>query len=100
MTKVGGHVSSSLTSNHFSDGEGNDQGGTAYGQGFLIAWQRGPLGSGEDRTAPNGAMVEDVIAATIDRLEHYQASKFASDHNTEALDHLRAAVQALEARTA
>ena len=48
---------STVTSNHFSDGNGNPAGGTTYGNGFAIGWQNGPLGRGPDRIEPNGAFV-------------------------------------------
>ncbi len=74
-------------------------GGCTYGVGFTISWQNGPLGRGPERKAPNGAFVEDIIGAVMDRLEYYQASPYASEHNAEALAHLRSAVERLQART-
>ena len=91
---------STVTSNHFSDGNGNPAGGTTYGTGFAIGWQNGPLGRGPDRIEPNGAFVEDVIAAAIDRIEFYQRSRFASDYNALALIHLTTALDTLQQRTA
>ena len=44
--------------------------------------------------------VKDVIAAAVDRIESYQGSRFKSDYNARALDHLTAALQSLHARTA
>lgn len=87
-------------SSHFSDKDGNPSGGTTHGTGFAIGWQNGPLGRGADRKEPNGAFVEDVINAAIDRLEYYQASKFASSYNAAALEHLLNAVDSLNRRTA
>lgn len=89
-----------ITSNHFTDSEGNPSGGTTYGVGFTIGWQNGPLGRGEDRQPPNGAFVEDIIAAAINRIEFYQASKFACQRNQETLAHLRAALASQNGRTA
>lgn len=91
---------SKVTSNHFSDADGNPAGGTTYGNGFAIGWQNGPLGRGLDREEPNGAFVEDVIAAAVDRIEFYQGSRFESDYNARALKHLQEALQALHQRTA
>ncbi len=51
------------------------------------------------RKEPNGAFVEDVIAACADRLRYYQASRFASSYNAKALEHLDAAMAALDQRT-
>ena len=90
---------STVTSNHFSDGNGNPAGGTTYGNGFAIGWQNGPLGRGPDRIEPYGAFVEDVIAAAIDRIEFYQGSKFHCVENAVALGHLKAASEVLQERT-
>ena len=104
-----------ITAHHFDSEEGNPAGGSTFGNGFAIAWQNGPLGrhsahcdlsdplgcaSDCTRKTQNGAFVEDIIAAAVDRLEYYQASDFASSYNEEALNHLHSALMALEARTA
>lgn len=89
-----------ITSNHWSDENGNPAGGCTYGNGFAISWQNGPLGRGEDRIQPNGAFVEDVIAAALDRLEYYQSSKFACGHNARAITALHTALGQLHDRTA
>lgn len=88
-----------FSSKHFDDANGNPAGGTTYGTGFTIAWQNGPLGSGEDRKLPNGAFVEDVIAAAADRIRYYQNSRFACQRNENAIRHLVAALEELEMRT-
>lgn len=113
---------------HDLDEQGRPAGGVTVGRGFTIAWQHGPLAegliapnecvnpehfTGRDprdgahlntvhtlcRRAPNGAFVEDVIAAAIGRLEHYQATEFACSENAEALAALRFAAEALRYRT-
>ncbi len=106
---------------HFQDPAGNPAGGTSFGNGFAIGWQNGPLGrhvAGPDgcclqlapdkrpgcvkgctRIAPNGAFVEDVLGAVVDRIEYYQSTKFACERNARALDHLRAALVELNNRT-
>ena len=89
-----------IHSEHFNDANGNPAGGTTFGRGFAIGWQNGPLGRGADRKEPNGAFVEDIIKAAIDRIDYYQASQFASDYNARARDHLALALAALEERTA
>ena len=88
-----------ITEKHFSDTQGRPEGGHAFGTGFAIAWQRGPLGRGADRLPPNGAFVEDVLAAVIGRIEFYQRSEFACDENARALEALREAADRLDART-
>lgn len=87
----GGTMRSGINATHFDDADGNPAGGTTFGRGFAIGWQNGPLGRGEDRKDPNGAFVEDVIAAAKDRLEYYQGSQFNCEQNAVALRHLDAA---------
>jgi len=65
---------------HQFDEKGRPAGGCTCGLGFCISWQDGPLGRGEDRDLPNGAFVETVIAAVVDRLEHYQRTEFACEY--------------------
>ena len=83
-----------------NDQAGNPAGGTVRGIGLSIDWQNGPLGRGDERIAPNGAFVETVIAAALQRIEYYQASKFACMENEMAATHLRSALSFLHYRTA
>lgn len=92
-------MESKFTGNHFIDNQGNPHGGTTYGRGFAISWQHGPLQRGEERLEPNGAFVEDIIAAAIDRLEFFQQTKFNCEHNAVAIATLKAALSTLNART-
>ena len=92
-------ISGSLQQEHWNDAAGNPAGGSTFGNGFAISWQNGPLGRGATRRAPNGAFVEDVIQAVIGRIEFYQASRFSSGDNAEALEHLAKAAEALDRRT-
>lgn len=87
---------------HSLDDNGNPAGGSTHGLGIEIRWQNGPLGRGPERL-PNGAFVEGVIQATIDRLQFYQTAskgKFACRENAIALTHLETALLWLEKRTA
>lgn len=84
---------------NFNDDNGNPAGGFVNGVGLSITWQEGPLGRGEDRKEPNGAFVETVIAAAKQRLEYYQDSKFSCEENEQAIFHLTAALNVLNART-
>lgn len=84
--------------NH-TDVDGNPTGGRVAGVGIDIQWQDGPLGRGEDRKEPNGAFVEGVISAAIQRLEFFQNSKFKSRHNALAITKLEEALHWLNART-
>ena len=85
---------------HHTDTDGNPARGTTTGVGISILWQDGPLGRGADRKEPNGAFVEGVIAAAIDRLEYYQRSRFACRENEDAITFLTDALVALDQRTA
>lgn len=88
---------------HVLDTDGNPAGGGTIGTGLSIVWQSGLLGRGDERKEPNGASVEDVIRATIGRLEFYQTAsnrKFACRENAIALTHLETALLWLEKRTA
>lgn len=82
-----------------NDGDGNPGGGTVYGVGMAIEWQDGPLGRGEKRTEPNGAFVETVIAAALQRIEYYQTSKFKCRENAIAIIKLKEALMRLDSRT-
>jgi hypothetical protein len=93
-----------IESHHFTDDDGNPAGGTTYGVGFTIGWQNGPLAEhmltrGGVRLEPNGAFVEGVIAAAVDRIEFYQSTKFACDYNAQALVLLGEALDKLQERT-
>jgi len=81
------------------DSNGNPAGGTTSGVGFCISWQNGPLGRGADRKEPNGAFVENIIKATIKRLQFYQESKFVCVENAAAINCLDDALLFLQKRT-
>ena len=84
--------------NH-DDADGKPAGGWVHGIGLNINWQNGPLGRGDDREEPNGAFVETVIAAVIQRIEYYQAGEFSNLYNEAALTSLRGALSVLNTRT-
>ena len=79
--------------------DGKPHGGFAKGVGMDISWQKGPLGRGTDRKEPNGAFVETVIAAALQRIEFYQASGFACSENASAIQNLKSALAVLDFRT-
>lgn len=85
---------------HRKNDEGNPAGGQTLGMGIDIRWQDGPLAVDGERREPNGAFVEGVIAAAIDRLECYQASKFQCRENALAITKLEEALHWLNHRTA
>lgn len=88
-----------LVSSHFTTEDGKPDGGQTHATGLSIAWQRGPLGRGEDRQEPNGCFVETVILAAKDRLEFYEKSPFKCEENDCAIQHLEAALNILNSRT-
>jgi hypothetical protein len=83
------------------DSNGNPSGGKVDGIGLAIEWQNGPLGRTEDgtRVEPNGAFVETVIAAVVERIKFYQDGKFNCRENAIALTHLETALLWLNKRT-
>lgn len=89
-----------IVGNHFNDENGNPAGGTTTGTGIAISWQNGPLGRDGERKEPNGAFVEGVIAAALDRLEYYQSSKFKCRENALAITKLEEALHWCQHRTA
>lgn len=95
-------MNQTIKSSHFNDANGNPAGGTTEGRGISITWQNGPLGRSEDgsRIEPNGAFVEGVINAALDRLNYYQASKFNCRENALAITKLEEALHWCGHRTA
>jgi hypothetical protein len=81
------------------DADGNPAGGYVDGVGLNISWQNGPLGRDADRIEPNGAFVETVIAAALQRIEFYNSGKFACRENSLAITKLEEALHWLNART-
>ncbi len=60
-----------------------------------LLFQNGPIAE----VGVNGITHEALLAILIDRLEHFQAGPYANDYNQIALDHLKGAQNALQART-
>lgn len=79
---------------------GDPGGGYTVGVGLTVVWQDGPLGRGEDRAAPNGASVDDLIVAAMLRLEDFQGSRFRCEENRESLEYLLLALESQRRRTA
>jgi len=78
---------------------GASTGGGVSGVGMEISWQDGPLGRGHAREPPNGAFVEDVIAAAKQRLEYYQLTRFRRVESAVAITKLDEALMWLQRRT-
>lgn len=91
-----------IEANNTTDAHGNPTGGTVTATGIDIRWQDGPLGRDGDRQAPNGAFVEGVLAAALQRLEFYQsahAGKFKCRENALAITKIEEALHWLDHRT-
>lgn len=84
---------------NINDRDGNPAGGSVVGTGLGINWQDGPLGRDEDRIEPNGAFVETVIAAVIQRIEYYNSTQFRCRENSLAVTKLEEALHWLNHRT-
>lgn len=99
-----------VSSLHGRDENGNPAGGETHGLGIEIRWQNGPLAVDGERRPPNGAFVDGVIEAAIDRLRFYQgeghygehegAGRFRCRENALAITHLEEALHWLNHRTA
>ena len=88
-----------ISENH-DDRGGNPAGGLVEGVGLSIKWQDGPLGRDGERVDPNGAFVETVIAAALQRIEYYQSGKFKCRENALAITKLEEALHWMNHRTA
>ncbi|WP_414462939.1 hypothetical protein [Hyphomicrobium sp. DY-1] len=62
---------------------------------WRISFQNGPIAE----HGVNGVTHEALLSILIDRLECFQGGPFANAYNAAALDHLRGAQSALQART-
>lgn len=91
-----------IESDHWTDPDTQTpDGGQTFGPGFAVVWQRGPMvDASGNRKTQNGAFVEDIIKAAVDRLEYYQGTKFAGTYNSQALMFLNQALDVLSQRTA
>lgn len=92
-----------FTAENKTDENGNPGGGEVRGTGLSIDWQNGPLGRGDSRLLPNGAFVETVISAVVQRIQFYQTAsegKFSCRENAIAITKLEEALLWLNKRTA
>lgn len=65
------------------------------GVGGVIVFQHGPI----QEVGGNGTTIETVIDVLVNRLQGFQRGPFANDYNAEAIEHFKAAKDALERRT-
>jgi len=89
-----------IEAENVTNSEGKPAGGYVEGVGLTIEWQNGPLGRDDDRLEANGAFVETVIAAALQRIEYYQDSEFRCRENALAITKLEEALHWLNHRTA
>jgi hypothetical protein len=89
-----------LTCTNDLDENGHPTGGEVVGAGLTVHWQNGPrTPDAEGNLAPsNGAFVEDVIYAALQRLEFFQKSEFATIENEKAISQLENALVLLDQR--
>ena|ERR1700679_391544 len=84
------------------DENNNPAGGYVIGTGLKIEWQNGPLGRDGDRQKPNGAFVETVLSAVLQRIDFYQTAnggKFKCRENAIAITKIEEALLWLDKRT-
>lgn len=98
--RVAYNVNGNLSASNETDNDGNPTGGYVLGLGTGITWQNGPRGQeGTDELLPaNGAFVEDVIWAALQRLEFFNDSKYRDRANSIAITKLEEALYALKDR--
>lgn len=87
---------------NIEDAHGNPAGGSVAGIGLQIDWQNGPLGRDADRKEPNGAFVETILSAVLQRIEWYQTAsngKFRCRENAIAITKIEEALLWLDKRT-
>lgn len=83
-----------------SDENGKPAGGKFLSPGIVITWQKGPLAQDGFEKAPNGAFVDTVIFAALQRLRYYNTTEFACRENSLAITHLEEAQHWLTHRRA
>ena len=83
------------------DEDDNPIGGIVESTGLKVEWQNGPRGQeGTDElAAPNGAFVEDVLYAAMQRLEFFNKSKYSDRANSIAITKIQEAMQAMKHRS-
>jgi hypothetical protein len=112
--RVAYNINPSLLANNEVDENDNPTGGDVYLQvtksgdteypALVINWQDGPRGNGTNPDGsvtladPNGAFVEDVLWAALQRLEFFNESKYRDRANSLAITHIEQALQALKDR--
>jgi hypothetical protein len=84
-----------ITATNWTDAKGLPAGGMVVGQGISISFQDGPVKvNGE-----NGAQVEDVLHAALQRLEWLNSGAFRCRENSLAITEIESALHWLRDRT-
>lgn len=107
--RVAYNINPLLVATNQTDENENPTGGDVYLQvtkngddefpALVINWQDGPRGQADGTLAePNGAFVEDVLWAALQRLEFFNESKYRDRANSIAITHIEQALQALKDR--
>ena len=99
VTMKSEHSGERIEINNQTDFNDLPRGGQAYGMGFSIHWQDGPINR-ETGGKPNGAFVEDVLEALISRLRFFQGGPMHCPENELALQSLANAQDHLVGRRA
>lgn len=107
--RVAYNINPLLVATNQTDENENPTGGDVYLQvtkdgdhefpALVVNWQDGPRGQADGTLAePNGAFVEDVLWAALQRLEFFNESKYRDRANSIAITHIEQALQALKDR--
>lgn len=112
--RVAYNINPFLKANNQLDENDNPTGGDVYLQvtkngdpefpALVVNWQDGARGKGTNPDGspalaePNGAFVEDVLWAALQRLEFFNESKYRDRANSIAITHVEQALQALKDR--
>lgn len=103
------NINPNLVARNELDENENPTGGEVYLQvtkdgdtefpALVVNWQDGARGQADGSLAdPNGAFVEDVLWAALQRLEFFNESKYRDRANSLAITHIEQALQALKDR--
>lgn len=107
--RVAYNINPEIEATNETDTNGNPSGGSVslvagklgeLRHALKIQWQDGPRGQeGTDELSPpNGAFIEDVLWAALQRLEFFNQSKYRDRGNALAITHIEGALQALKDR--
>lgn len=93
------NVQSGIIAQNLTDDDDNPSGGCVVGKGIDIQWQNGARATDSEMMKDsNGAFVEDVLWAALQRLQYFQDSKYRSRENAMAITHIEEALGALNLR--